>query len=335
MKLSIIIPVYRVEKYIDRTLSSCFTQSGVRAGISSLPNAEYEVVVVNDGTPDRSMDIVRRYAANHPNLRIIEQENRGLSAARNTGLRAAAGEYLWFVDSDDWVSPDALSKVFPYLDGENDEVVFGATNVTDDGKQALSDINSFPAHHQKCYSGVECWRKGLQQISTSVLAIYRKDFLMAHQLLFKEGYIHEDVEFCPKASYLSRKTVFLHESLYFVRQNPASLTRSLNPKGSYDYIKLCHYLKDFMEKEVCEPDIKRIFHRLISLEINEAFRQILKCDKGEIVRFNQFCRQHQKEIFGSLRKSWQPKNMLEWGIFLFTSRYANVYQFLVKWKPKK
>jgi len=335
MKLSIIIPVYNVEKYIDRTLSSCLAQSGANAEYTALPNAEYEVIVVNDGTPDRSMDIVSRYAANHPNLLVINQENRGLSAARNTGLRAASGEYVWFVDSDDWVSADALAKVYPYLDGENDEVVFGATNVTDDGKQELSIVNSFPRHHQKKYSGAECWRMGLQQISASVFAIYRKEFLMSHGLLFKEGFIHEDVEFCPKASYLSRKTVFLKDSLYFVRQNPASLTRSVNPKGSYDYIKLCHYLKSFLENEVVEPDIQRIFHRLISLEINESFRQIMKCDKEEIDRFNQFCRQHQKKIFASLWRSRQPKNMLEWGLFLFTSRFANVYQFLVKLKPKK
>lgn len=332
MKLSLIIPVYNVEKYIDKTLSSCFAQSVANAEYSSLPNAGYEVIVVNDGTPDRSMDIVWRYAANHSNLRVVEQENRGLSAARNTGLRIASGEYVWFVDSDDWVSADALAKLYPYLDGENDEVVFGATNVTEDGKQELSSVNSFPLHHQKSYSGPECWRKGLQQISASVFTIYRKDFLMSHGLLFKEGFIHEDVEFCPKASYLSRKTVFLKDCLYFVRQNPASLTRSVNPKGSYDYIKLCHYLKSFLENEVCEPDIQRIFHRLISLEINESFRQILKCNKEEIARFNQFCRQHQKEIFASLWKSRQPKNMLEWGIFHFTSRFSYVYQFLIQLK---
>lgn len=327
MKLSIIIPIYNVEKYIERTLYSCLNQSG--------NHAEYEVIAVNDGTPDGSMNIVRRYASQYHNLLIIEQENQGLSAARNTGLRAASGEYVWFVDSDDWVSADALSKLSSYMDGKNDEIVFGATNVTDDGGKTLSVVNSFKQHHQKHYSGVECWRRGIQQISASVFAVYRKDFLLTHGLFFKKGFIHEDVEFCPKASYLSSQTLYLADSLYFVRQNPASLTRSVNPKGSYDYIKLCYFLKSFMEKEVRESDIKVLFHRLIALEINESFRQILKCDKDEIARFNQFCQLHKNEIFDSLWKSRQPKNMLEWSIFRFTSQFASVYKFLVQLKPHK
>lgn len=93
IKLTIIIPVYNVEKYVGRCIESCLKQD--------LSPKEYEILVVNDGSKDGSIDIVRRYARENENIRIIEQENAGLSAARNHGIKEARGEYLWFVDSDD------------------------------------------------------------------------------------------------------------------------------------------------------------------------------------------------------------------------------------------
>ena len=92
MILSIIIPVYKVEKYVRKTLESVFSEN--------FSDNEVEVIVVNDGTPDRSMDIVNEFVS-HKSLRIINQENQGLSGARNTGIKAAKGKYVWFVDSDD------------------------------------------------------------------------------------------------------------------------------------------------------------------------------------------------------------------------------------------
>ena len=88
-KLSIIIPVYNVEAYVGRTLESVFATEAT----------DFDVIVVNDGTKDGSMEVVRQFA-DRPNLTVIEQENQGLSAARNRGMSAAGGEYVWFVDSD-------------------------------------------------------------------------------------------------------------------------------------------------------------------------------------------------------------------------------------------
>ena len=106
-KLSIIIPVYKVEKYIARCLDSIFNQK--------VDDSLIEVIVVNDGTPDNSMQIVNSYVAMHRNLTIINQENQGLSVARNVGLAKATGDYVWFVDSDDWLVEDAFSILFGYM----------------------------------------------------------------------------------------------------------------------------------------------------------------------------------------------------------------------------
>ena len=106
MRLSIIIPVYNVEPYVRRTLESVFQTSACES--------DFDVIVVNDGTKDNSMAIVRQFA-DKPNLLIYEQENRGLSAARMAGLERASGDYVWFIDSDDWIVDDGVGIVLRLL----------------------------------------------------------------------------------------------------------------------------------------------------------------------------------------------------------------------------
>lgn len=103
MLVSIIIPIYNVEQYIEQCFTSIYAQD--------ISEDIFEVIAVNDGTPDNSMSIVKTIASQHKNLVIINQENQGLSVARNTGLDHAKGEYIWFVDSDDWLTKDSLSIV--------------------------------------------------------------------------------------------------------------------------------------------------------------------------------------------------------------------------------
>ncbi len=103
MQLSIIIPVYKVEKYIRDTLQSIYRQQ--------YDENLFEVIVINDGTPDDSMRIVAEFTNKHANLHIINQKNQGLSCARNAGLKIAQGEYVWFVDSDDTVTEESIVQV--------------------------------------------------------------------------------------------------------------------------------------------------------------------------------------------------------------------------------
>lgn len=103
MFLSIIIPIYKVENYICGTLESIYNQE--------CAEDIFEVICINDGTPDGSMQIVGEFALKHANLHIINQENQGLSCARNAGLRIAKGDYIWFVDSDDQVADGSIKHL--------------------------------------------------------------------------------------------------------------------------------------------------------------------------------------------------------------------------------
>ena len=109
MKLSIIVPLYNVEKYIEKCILSLVNQDF----------RDYEIIVVNDGSPDESANIVNELKIKYPNVLLFHKENGGLSSARNFGLEKAKGEYVWFVDSDDWIEPDIISLLYKHVKESN------------------------------------------------------------------------------------------------------------------------------------------------------------------------------------------------------------------------
>ncbi|MBP3426388.1 MAG: glycosyltransferase family 2 protein [Rikenellaceae bacterium] len=105
-RISVIIPVYRAEEYLAQSLDSVLAQRG----------CDFEIVLVNDGSPDRSPEICREYAARDARIRLLDKPNGGVSSARNMGLDAATGEWILFLDADDWLAPDAFVTLAPYMD---------------------------------------------------------------------------------------------------------------------------------------------------------------------------------------------------------------------------
>lgn len=121
MKVSIIIPVYNVEKYLPECLDSVLDQ-GWQLG------EDYEVICVNDGSTDGSLAVLQRYE--DKGIRVIDKPNCGVSSARNRGLDEARGEYVWMVDSDDFISPQMLPKVYEEASGKKLDVLFPRVAMT-------------------------------------------------------------------------------------------------------------------------------------------------------------------------------------------------------------
>ena len=151
LKLSIVIPIYKVENYLPACLDSAL-----------LPGREdYEIIAVDDGSPDRSGQIAEEYAAHYPGLiRVIHQENGGLGAARNTGIEAAKGEYLLFLDSDDCLSPGALSEMLDALSTGSDVYVFDFRTVDEQGRElsytsgsSIDGVFTLQEQRRKCDEG--------------------------------------------------------------------------------------------------------------------------------------------------------------------------------------
>ena len=116
--ISVVIPVYNVDKYITDCLESIVSQTF----------SEWEVVMVNDGSSDRSVEICKSFCERDSRFRVLEQENRGVSAARNTGIDACRGEYIFFMDADDTLSAQGLSLVISTVSSEDVDMVIGDIN---------------------------------------------------------------------------------------------------------------------------------------------------------------------------------------------------------------
>src|SRR6266540_1135366 len=109
-KISIIIPVYNVEQYIEKCLQSCINQD--------LPHQDYEIIVINDGSTDGSLEVVNRVTTDYSNFIIINKPNEGASSARNKGLDIASGNYVWFIDADDWIETNCLQSLIFIMEQE-------------------------------------------------------------------------------------------------------------------------------------------------------------------------------------------------------------------------
>lgn len=138
MKLSIVIPMYGVEKYIEKCLLSCINQESACLGV------DYEIICVNDGTKDKSAVLARSIADKHEGIIVIDQENGGLSAARNTGTASAKGEYIWYVDSDDYIEPGSLARILPKLKDEVDILQLHYRLVYENGSPSKDVIDCAP-----------------------------------------------------------------------------------------------------------------------------------------------------------------------------------------------
>ena len=195
LPLSVIIPIYNGAKTIARCLDS----------LVAIPDAAttIEIIVINDGSQDETLEVVTNYQAQHPEqrMRIISQTNQGQSAARNKGLEVAQGAYVWFVDADDWVDSVAASYLLTLIAKEPyesyDMLCFGVRNVADEGEEVPSewmDTSVKDFEQLQCTDG----RALLTQhnLSGSVCSfLWRRAMLEELQARFMEGLLHEDALF--------------------------------------------------------------------------------------------------------------------------------------------
>ena len=253
MKLSIIIPIYNVEKYIEKCVKSCLNQQGVTLDI------DYEIICVNDGSPDKSASIAKKISQHYDGLRILDQENQGLSGARNTGLEYARGEYVWFVDSDDYITENCLSGLLPHLDGTIDMLNIQCNYVFENG-DPIKKREIYPIEANS--DGISLLFQG-RYPTMAQLTIYRTSFLKSNMLSFYKGILHEDTEFTPRALFFAKKVVsFPHYIYNYLQRTSDSITASYKVKNAKDAIKVCDSLYSFSRN--IKKDMQPVFAERIS-----------------------------------------------------------------------
>ena len=262
MKLSIIIPVYNTEDYLERCLASCLDQD--------IPESEYEIVVLNDGSTDGSLQVAERISSSHPNIRIVSQENGGLSRARNAGLREAVGDYVWFVDSDDYIARNCLGMLWARCAEETLDVLgMGSYKVMPDGSVIERRYYDQGAS-RTVYDGPSAMRSGLLKTPCAPFYIMRRAYLLENDLAFLAGYLHEDEEFTPRMFYGAGRISFVGECCYYACVRGNSITHTVNPKRAFDLIAIAGRLDSFSQG--IDPDDRYLFSERIARTLDSVFK---------------------------------------------------------------
>ena len=234
MFLSIIIPVYNTEKYLEECLNSLLRQN--------LKPEEYEIICINDGSTDKSGDILNRYSLKYKNIKVINTENGGVSRARNTGLAHAIGDYIWFVDSDDFIAVNILAELKDAASSDSyDRVAFdfytfkGYLNQSEQAAYEDGTING--GYHYKD--------------ANTFTSILRRSLIRDSRLIFRDASYGEDSLFIFEFLFHARRQKVLDRTIYFYRVRSGSVMTDQSMeailKRTHSHISNAIILKEYYD----------------------------------------------------------------------------------------
>lgn len=239
MKLSIIIPVYNVEKYLAECLKS----------VLFYDNTDYDVIAVDDGSTDSSYKILEKYAHDFPNkLKVIRKNNGGLGSARNSGLACSNSEYVVFLDSDDFYSPNAVSEMLDICSEAFDICFFDFISITEDGKF----IKNLPGgKNPNSYFNLESRPEILFELPSGTNKIFRRKIFEETSVYFPDRAWFEDLRTTPKLYIYAKKMLYVDKQWYNYRQQSQSITHGSSPDRNIEIIDavndvICFYKQNHL-----------------------------------------------------------------------------------------
>ena len=228
IKLSIIVPVYNVEEYIRPCFESIFKQG--------LDEECFEVIIVNDGTEDRSMEMIQDIIEQHKNITIINQENLSLSVARNNGIEKAKGQYILMPDSDDLLIENSLKPLIEIaVESQPDLVVADFLRMTNEEIENLTTIQQKDFTIQE-KTGEQLLLEDLNPYECYVWrTLYRREFLNNENIRFYPGIRFQDVPFTHECYLKAKQCLRIFWNFYIYRQRSNSITHSFNKENAIKY----------------------------------------------------------------------------------------------------
>lgn len=270
-KISIVVPIYKVEQYLDKCVNSLVNQT----------YKEIEILLVDDGSPDRSPKMCDKYAQEDPRIKVIHKVNGGLSDARNFGLKEVVGEYVLFVDSDDYIDVDTCEKFVSIMKDNKPDIVVG-------NAYRLENNKKYPMKHnlntnEQMISGTQYLKEELKSGSMYMAAwlnLYNKEFLVKNKLQFSVGLLHEDEEFTPRAfleaSYVIGTDIFFYN--YLIREG--SITTAKNKLRNAEHMmKICSILEK-KYREIEDKELKALLNDSLVNKFLNTF-QVAELHKKE------------------------------------------------------
>lgn len=270
--VSIIIPVYNVEKYLEECLDSAINQT----------YKNIEIIVVNDGSTDGSLSILNEYASRCSNLKILNQENKGLSGARNSGLKHAKGKYIYFLDSDDFIDLNMIEECIELAEKNNLDIINFDAQVFYDNDFATNfkpNYDRSKVLNSNIYTGEEFYKyiKNHSAYKSPVwLSFYRLEFLEKNSLDFYEGITHEDELFSIKSFILANRVIY-HPKAYFHRRirEDSIMTQAKSLKNIEGYMiiseelnKLLDTVENIETRKILKKHILQFYSHCIRLSVS-------------------------------------------------------------------
>lgn len=284
MKLSVIIPVYNVEDYLAHCLDSVLAQS--------VDADSYEIIIVNDNSPDNSLAIAEQYEQQYPQVKVISQENGGIASARNTGIQHASGEYIILLDSDDYYSADFFSKVYQLMDRGSDLIMLNFNSYYMGENRHELNQRAITSQQIEGKSGVEAIDFILKEEKLFTwypwVYIVKRNLILDHDLFFVKNRNYEDLMWTPLVFlYAERVSYYDHPVVEYRLQRPGQITGTVNYKNLSDPIHAPRYLKKRMAKmNVSENVQQKILLSTSSKYFTAPFygTHLTKNERGNLIR---------------------------------------------------
>ncbi|GHV70184.1 hypothetical protein FACS189420_0230 [Bacteroidia bacterium] len=264
-KISVIVPVYNVELYLCDCLNSILCQTFT----------EFELILIDDGSIDRSSEIIKDFAAKDARIKTIAQSNRGLSATRNTGISVALGEYILFVDSDDMIVYNALEILYQQaIENGADLVKGGILLYYSNGVRLPYSPRDKSLNNTMPIPGHIAYRETMEMNNfhpESCLFFIKRDIIVKNEIFFKEGILHEDELWAVKATFNAEKVLLIDFNYYLYRQREGSIMRSSNNimhriQSLFEVAKeLNAYIPKLRAKNIPEESITQVYKKIFWL----------------------------------------------------------------------
>lgn len=320
IKLSYILPIYNVERYLIDCLDSIYAQN--------IPEESFEVICVNDCSPDCSRELVLEYQKKHRNMLLVDHAtNRGLSFARNTGLSVAKGKYIWFVDSDDILISNIATQLLEYsIQNVLDILLFNYNEIEEDG--SIIRFNNVFENTQPS-NGLDFIRNKwggdfVYHMGYVWRCICRREFLLSNDLYFPEGEYWEDTVYFPKALLLANRVSSLDIVGYSYRHNLTSISgggKVMSAQKIYDFcfkaggglISFADEIKDSTLSIAMKSFAEKRY-------INSLLLKLLYASPNEVYCFAELCTKNRKSLLSELSQYFNfiTKHIVRYPYFMGT-----------------
>ncbi len=266
MKLvSVVVPVYNVERYLRKCIESILAQT----------YEKFELILVNDGSKDNSGKICDEYAKIDKRIKVIHQKNGGLSNARNSGIRVSKGDYIYFVDSDDYLETESLEQHIKYCEKYDLDISLADVNITTESgmKTKCSTYSSY----ERIMTGEDYLAERIIQQSYFIMVymgMYRSSLIKNNDLYFMDGIVHEDEEWSPRVLIAAKKVMFIPGCYYDYVQHSQSITKS---KQKIKNLESTFIICDELERFFLSVPLKDNNNRKYYLDILARLYMSMSC----------------------------------------------------------